>query len=489
MGDLLNRRSFLRTAAVATSGALLAACQPKVVEKIVKETVIEKEIVKETVVVEGTPQVVEREVTKVVEKVVTAPPKAPEGPTFIRMSVWGYAPDMVMYTAIVQSFMQMQDEIKVTPEQYLGGYYEKIVANFAAGNSADIIYSQGIGWTPFSDNDQLLPLDSLIERDGAGDFWPDLSGYDLQCKWEDHTYMTPTDAGSIALYYNKDLFDKRGVPYPTDDWTFDDYKAIFPQLTFEEDGVKYYAHNDQNSWLWDWVHVWRRDGALEWDRIVEPTKSLWTQDDIIEKLQWFGPEIRDKGYAPEPSSLAGGGISFWEGRVAMCMDGPWYLPWCWGDIALTEGGLNYGIVECPKGTTGECEMVPSANGHTIYVNTKYADASWELMKYMMSPEGQMAIADGGRMPGIIETQSSYWVPAVAEKYNCDNGTAFVTAMQQGRPIIIAGEGLSTNSLAAAGAPLAAAVEAMKNGTPAAEALEEANPKMQKIIDDYWARKS
>jgi peptide/nickel transport system substrate-binding protein len=66
----IDRRRFLQIAGLTAAGAALAACQPKVVEKIVKETVVvEKEgqvvekVVKETVVVK-------EQVEKVVEKVV-----------------------------------------------------------------------------------------------------------------------------------------------------------------------------------------------------------------------------------------------------------------------------------------------------------------------------------------------------------------------------------------------------------------------------------
>jgi anaerobic selenocysteine-containing dehydrogenase len=65
------RRQFLVYSGLATAGTVLAACQPQVVEKIVKETVVVKEevekVVKETVVVK---EEVQKEVTKVVEKVV-----------------------------------------------------------------------------------------------------------------------------------------------------------------------------------------------------------------------------------------------------------------------------------------------------------------------------------------------------------------------------------------------------------------------------------
>ena len=57
MVGMLGRRAFLRLASVAAGGVVVAACQPQVVEKVVKETVV----------VQGTPQVVE----KVVKAVVT----------------------------------------------------------------------------------------------------------------------------------------------------------------------------------------------------------------------------------------------------------------------------------------------------------------------------------------------------------------------------------------------------------------------------------
>lgn len=48
MSKLHSRRAFLRFAGIGAAGALLAACTPKVVEKVVKETVIvEKTVEKE----------------------------------------------------------------------------------------------------------------------------------------------------------------------------------------------------------------------------------------------------------------------------------------------------------------------------------------------------------------------------------------------------------------------------------------------------------
>jgi len=73
----LSRRKFLQLVSVSGAAAFLGACAPKVVKETVEVekvvTQIVKEVVKETIVVEGKP----KEVTKIVEKVVTSTP-APE---------------------------------------------------------------------------------------------------------------------------------------------------------------------------------------------------------------------------------------------------------------------------------------------------------------------------------------------------------------------------------------------------------------------------
>jgi oligopeptide transport system substrate-binding protein len=93
------KRKILQLCVWAVVGILvLSACQPQtvIVEKEVKVTEVVKEVVKETVVVEGTPQVVEKEVTKVVESVVTATPVPTEERKVLRVNPGtGTYPDII----------------------------------------------------------------------------------------------------------------------------------------------------------------------------------------------------------------------------------------------------------------------------------------------------------------------------------------------------------------------------------------------------------
>lgn len=73
------KRLSLILATILIAGVCLSACEPEIVEKEVVVTQLVVETVMEEVIVEGTPQIVEKEVTKVVEveveKVVTATPE------------------------------------------------------------------------------------------------------------------------------------------------------------------------------------------------------------------------------------------------------------------------------------------------------------------------------------------------------------------------------------------------------------------------------
>lgn len=55
---------------------------------------------------------------------------------------------------------------------------------------------------------------------------PLVDGYTVDGK----LYGIPKDFDTNAVFYNKEIFDKAGVAYPTDDWTFEDFRAKCEEL-------------------------------------------------------------------------------------------------------------------------------------------------------------------------------------------------------------------------------------------------------------------
>lgn len=63
--------------------------------------------------------------------------------TELRLSAWADVQDAVVYENIVKAYQAKNPNVKVAVEQYPGGYYEKVQANFAADDAADVLYMQG----------------------------------------------------------------------------------------------------------------------------------------------------------------------------------------------------------------------------------------------------------------------------------------------------------------------------------------------------------
>jgi len=474
----LSRRQFLRGLLLVGGTTLVGACAPAPATPEVR-------VVKET-------QVVQQTVT-VKETVVVKEPAKAGGPIVVRFSVWPYLYDRAAYDTIADRFNEEHADIKVIPEQYMGAYYEKIQTNFAGGTSADVLYFQGWSWQAYADKELLVPLDDYIKKDNWTAPWPDLELYNNYAKWHGHTFMSPADSGAVILFYNKQLFEKRGVPLPTPNWTLDDLKSAIEKLTFEENGVKYYGWAQAAGWNGAYCriqHFWRTNGALEVDRVVEPREARFTLPEVVDAFQYFVYDTTANGFSPTPAAIAGGGVSIATGRVAMCMEGPWTLVMMSGDQAVVEGGLPFDVINPPVGTAGFVDTEAETSGHVISKQSKNPEAAWELIKYISSDVGQKAIADGGRMCGTPEMCKKHWIDNVGKKYNFQGAHFFVEAMHnKARGVIVGGAGANFDAFLSAEGGLNVARDQMLGGQKRAkEALEEANAKLQKLLDEYWKKK-
>jgi len=83
---------------------------------------------------------------------------------------------------------------------------------------------------------QIMPIDDLVERDGL-----DLSAYGGVLDniiVDGKLYGLPYRSDFWILFYNKDMFDEAGIPYPTNDWTWNDFRETALKLTSGEGPTK-----------------------------------------------------------------------------------------------------------------------------------------------------------------------------------------------------------------------------------------------------------
>jgi maltose-binding protein MalE len=159
----VSRRELLRYVGLGGAAAVVAACQPKVVEvekvvtQVVKETVVvtEEKVVKEAVEVE-------KEVTRVVEKQVEVEKAA--GPE-VKITHWngftGY--DRPCLENLFNLFNSFREDIEMDyTVRPWDGIQETLAPAWAAGEGPDFVLVPSV-WIPaYADAGLMLPLDDYI---------------------------------------------------------------------------------------------------------------------------------------------------------------------------------------------------------------------------------------------------------------------------------------------------------------------------------------
>ena len=410
----------------------------------------------------------------------------------VRVQVWGDIQDRDVYENIAADYNASHPDVKIendhqpTAAPGVPGYYDKFAANLAAGTAPDLAYFQGWMWQEYAGKGALQEVDDRAAKDKWTQPWPSDEAYDLQTKFRGKRYMSPSNIGTMVMYYVKEYFDKTGTPYPKADWTLNDFQETARKLTRQLDGKQVYGYQWNSGYLRN-APWWRMNAVMEWDRIAEPKKANWSAGAVIEAYQY---QLYDSQYklqiAPTQAMLDADAnynrIEF--GGAAMKVEGPWFLPRMWGSQAKRDGGTQYDVQLLPTGKLGKKLHMNLIEGQGMIKQSKDKDAAWDVMKWIGSDNGQKRIAEGGRMCNVPDTNRRFWLPNVKQKYNVANADAFLKAIE-GATINLVGE--VTENVINRDAGLSAAITSIRDGkVTAKEALEQTQPKIQQLLDSYWA---
>jgi multiple sugar transport system substrate-binding protein len=311
----------------------------------------------------------------------------------LTFSVWGNPAELATWKEVITAFEEQYPDIKIKLlHQPVDKYEEKLMTMIAAGTPPDIIWLFEVTTPVFANQDVIHDLRPYIEKDkefNLNDFYP--SSLAL-AKFKEGIYGLPFALAPQVLYYNKTAFDKAGLSYPDETWTWADLLEAAKKLTIKEnDKIKQWG-----IWATVWdvpnlVYIWQNGGTLfNFDNLfeVDPAKRecLLDRPEAYEAVQFFADMGLKHHIAPTPTRATLGLTSgmFQTGMVAMSMEGVWMIP-MYREIDTFE----WDIVPLPKRKARATIL------HTSYVTmsrkTKYPDAVWEFIKFYTGPKGQRII--------------------------------------------------------------------------------------------------
>ncbi len=292
---------------------------------------------------------------------------------------------------------------------------ERMMADFQAGTAPDVVSGCCDFFPVWAEKGYMLDLkpyvNADIDKDVIGDW--DAAQYRALSTRSGVQFGLPKYHGALALFYNKDLFDAKGIPYPDDSWTHDDYLAAMTQLIRDRD-------------LNGRIDRWGSMVDIAWDRIQmhingwgghivdpnDPTRSLMGQPEAMAAMSW----IRDRMWGDHTmaSFLDVQNLetrhAFIQERIAMVEDGSWSLK----DI-LENAPFRVGVATFPAGPARKVTLA-TTDGFGIYAGTKHPDAAWELMKFLISQDYGRAMAEEQFLQPARASLVDEWVRLVRQEY-------------------------------------------------------------------------
>lgn len=110
-----------------------------------------------------------------------------------------------------------------------------------AGSLPDLIYTGSAGAVTLLDLNAAQDLNELIKKNGldTGKFDSTAMSFIQGYSQTGQMFALPYSLNFSALFYNKDIFDKFGVSYPSDGMSWDDAIGLTKKLTRTGDGIVY----------------------------------------------------------------------------------------------------------------------------------------------------------------------------------------------------------------------------------------------------------
>lgn len=286
--------------------------------------------------------------------------------------------------------------ITVLPES---GFTERMTTTLGAGSGApDVAFFWDNNWFP-----QALDLTAYIEADP--DINPEMyfeGFWNTRAVWQDKIVGLPLGVGANFVMYNKDVFDEMGVPYPSPDWTTDEYIATAVALTDPE--LRRWGGDRPRG---PFRAIWRNYGAFPYSDDSTTVEGFLNSDASVAAYTWLW-DLVASGATPTPADIEILGTEgtgpidlFLAGRLAMATLNQGHV------LTAVESGVNFGIVPEPQIPGNERYVNAWSLTASVWAGTPHPDEAYEWLSYWVGPEGQQFLMENGQffpsLPTVLET--------------------------------------------------------------------------------------
>jgi multiple sugar transport system substrate-binding protein len=339
--------------------------------------------------------------------------KQPEGGITLTLYHWMEKDRALWEEEIIKPFEAAHPGIHVVLQTSpYALYVTKSLTSIASGSQfADLMFAEDWFGQELIRKQYALNLMPYVRRDITLDDFSTETFTEWRgvAQRESELYGFPACLGLTVLFYNKDLFDRAGRPYPDTSWTYDDLIRVGKQLTVDANGD---GIPDQWGLSFD-VHytgletvLYSLGGRTLTD---DSRRATLTESATIRALQFIQDIFVTHRIASNTTSYVNPWDSFVGQRAAMILIGSH------GAINLEGTNIHWDLTFPPKGPEGRRLSRRFTMAFMIPGNSPHPDEAWELLHWILtkSPADRLNTQYLGMMPTYKPfAQSPAWVNAV-----------------------------------------------------------------------------
>ncbi|MDP9445182.1 MAG: sugar ABC transporter substrate-binding protein [Actinomycetota bacterium] len=333
----------------------------------------------------------------------------------VRVLLFGDPEELAAYRELIAGFeRQSPVDVQLVEASDREDLIARLSTSIAGGGAPDVFLLNYRYYGQFAAKDAIAPLDERLaasDRLAARQFYPAA----LQAfQWQGQQLCLPQNVSSLAVYYNRTLFQRYGVPEPPARWSWTDLVTTATQMTRDAQGnvvvgtesegtpqVAVYGLGVEPSIIRIAPFVWSNGGEIV-DDPRDPTRFTFGRREAREALRNFLDLRLAYGVTPtdEEVEAEDDESRFANGRLAMLLSSRRATTtfrsisdFEWDVAPLPVYDRQVGILH--------------SDAFCITAQSPRQDDAWAFVEYALSPPGQRLLASTGRtVPSNIAVSRS-----------------------------------------------------------------------------------
>lgn len=281
------------------------------------------------------------------------------------------------------------------------GGLDKFTTMVVSGTPPDLVRMYGDTVPSYAAQGTLMDISDLAEASDSVDIDDFVPAVMNSLRYDGNLYAIPFGVTVEVGFYNRDHFNIAGVEFPDQSWTWEeDMIRAGKKMTVDTSGdgineqffvdpIITSGHHSFTLVYSAGGHVFSQDGSAFLANSVAGRKAF----DFLAALRF------EHNVMPQPGEPGGPwSYQFQSGKTSYCQLGSWYVAQLERESAAP---LNWDVMLLPKFSGGRGTNVWPETPVAIPVGAKDVNASWKVLEFIGSIEGQKLLTNLGlAMPPV-----------------------------------------------------------------------------------------